>query len=401
MALALADNAFENKFTSLAQIYKFVVPSDTDRIRLKWNSDWAGRPVFRDVEKTADGTRISQTRALQYPKHRHHFVRLGRSCGYRKRLEFYDLRRGSGKRLNEALTPEERRQVMGNRGDVYERYYMPAFIDADYQAIYLGSTRRDDFMRAVGRLERHALAPSELTDVQKREIWNDADIIKLIQARERCAQKIKKRDSHGDAIIRASHALLEKTINKFHETVHITEVDRQMQGILPAPDVLILSTIEYELEERVTIARLLFQPRDNLDEDQVFHVRIQLVQTLVQLSKRQATPHQFKTPTSSKWRSPPAEKFQELCKPPQVDHTVMGIDAVANLDHVANKAQDLSETANLYCAFRRWGDEEVGPRKRKHMFSRIDSLERHIRSQHFTRRTATGFHCPYQRCSAF
>jgi hypothetical protein len=32
----------------------------------------------------------------------------------------------------EALTPEERRHAMGNSGDVYERYYMPSFIDADY-----------------------------------------------------------------------------------------------------------------------------------------------------------------------------------------------------------------------------------------------------------------------------
>lgn len=100
MALALADNAFENKFTSLAQIYNLIVPGNTDRIRLKWDSDWAQRPVFRDIENTTDGTRISPTKALQYAKHRHHFVRLGRSCGYRKRLEFYDLRRASGKRLN-------------------------------------------------------------------------------------------------------------------------------------------------------------------------------------------------------------------------------------------------------------------------------------------------------------
>jgi hypothetical protein len=37
--LALADGAFINKFTSLAQIYNLVVPSDTDRIRLKWDDE--------------------------------------------------------------------------------------------------------------------------------------------------------------------------------------------------------------------------------------------------------------------------------------------------------------------------------------------------------------------------
>jgi hypothetical protein len=44
------------------------------------------------------------------------------------------------------LTPEERRQIMGNCGDIYERYYMPNFIDRDTLAIYLGTTRRDDLI---------------------------------------------------------------------------------------------------------------------------------------------------------------------------------------------------------------------------------------------------------------
>jgi hypothetical protein len=86
MALALADNAFENKFTSLAQIYDLVVTSDTDRIRLKWDKEWAKRPVFRDVENTPSGDRISEMRPLGYEKHRRYFVRLGRTCGYRKKL---------------------------------------------------------------------------------------------------------------------------------------------------------------------------------------------------------------------------------------------------------------------------------------------------------------------------
>jgi hypothetical protein len=100
LALALADNAFENKFTSLRDIYSLIVPPDTDRIRLQWDDEWAERPVFRDVERTANGVRVSKIKAQHYTKHRHHLVRLGRTCGFEKRLEFYDLRRASGKRLN-------------------------------------------------------------------------------------------------------------------------------------------------------------------------------------------------------------------------------------------------------------------------------------------------------------
>jgi hypothetical protein len=100
LSLALADGAFKNKFISLRDIYDLIVPPDTDRIRLQWDEEWAERPVFRDVEHTPNGIRISMTKALNYMKHRHHLIRLGRTCGFEKRLEFYDLRRASGKRLN-------------------------------------------------------------------------------------------------------------------------------------------------------------------------------------------------------------------------------------------------------------------------------------------------------------
>lgn len=70
----------------------------------------------------------------------------------------------------EVVPPEERRQIMGNRGDVYERYYMPNFIARDTLAIYLGMTQWDDLIKAVSHLERHEEAPDKLTNTQKRKI---------------------------------------------------------------------------------------------------------------------------------------------------------------------------------------------------------------------------------------
>jgi hypothetical protein len=45
-----------------------------------------------------------------------------------------------------------------------------------------------------------------------------------------------------------------------------------MRGILSAPDVLTLSVIKYELKERATIARLLFQPLNDLKEDELYSI---------------------------------------------------------------------------------------------------------------------------------
>jgi hypothetical protein len=80
---------------------------------------------------------------------------------------------------------------MGNRGDVYERYYMPNFVDKDCLAIYLGTTRHDDLVRAVGRLERHSGALDDLNDVQKDKIRNDPEIVRLVRRRVRYTAKIK------------------------------------------------------------------------------------------------------------------------------------------------------------------------------------------------------------------
>jgi hypothetical protein len=66
---------------------------------------------------------------------------------------------------------------MGNRGDVYERYYMLNFVDKDVLAIFLGTPRRDDFIRAVGRLERHEMAPDGLNQAQQDEIMIDPSSI--------------------------------------------------------------------------------------------------------------------------------------------------------------------------------------------------------------------------------
>jgi hypothetical protein len=100
MALCFADNAFANEFKDPGDIYTLVVPTDSDRLRLHWKKEWRSRPVFRDVESSPTGVRVTLDKALQYSKERHHLIRLGRSIGLAKSLEWYDLRRGSGRKLN-------------------------------------------------------------------------------------------------------------------------------------------------------------------------------------------------------------------------------------------------------------------------------------------------------------
>ncbi|KFY94604.1 hypothetical protein V500_03136 [Pseudogymnoascus sp. VKM F-4518 (FW-2643)] len=237
LALALANNAFKNKFKSLRDIYNLIVPLDADCIALKWDDEWAERPIFCNIE---------------YLKYRYYFVRLGRVMGYEKALELYSLQRGLGKELNDALTPKERRHIIGNSGDVYKRR-----------------------------------CPLCLTDEQKLEIKNHPDIIKAAALRNTYGQEIKLKgyttikaaqgtrlfEQHKEAQAninnlrrQLSDALLDKTIKEFHINVHTEEVNRQMQGIFPA-NALTSPTKKYELKERAAIVKILDMLLNDLDED--------------------------------------------------------------------------------------------------------------------------------------
>jgi hypothetical protein len=99
LALALDDGAFKCDFTSVEEVFKLEVPTDRDVLRLRWKKDKEKQLIFRDVEKTPDGIRVSDSRALPYIKYHDHFVHLGRVAGFEHLLELYQLRRASGRNI--------------------------------------------------------------------------------------------------------------------------------------------------------------------------------------------------------------------------------------------------------------------------------------------------------------
>ncbi|KAK3934553.1 hypothetical protein QBC46DRAFT_368131 [Diplogelasinospora grovesii] len=199
--------------------------------------------MFRDVEPSVNGVHVALDRALQYSKERGHLIRLGRSIGLAKALEWYDLRRGSGKKLNEALTPEERNKIMGHRqGDsnVYVQYY----IAPQYDLIHL-----------AGRLLRHGDAPTALTDQQRKQQMKSKGYPTRAAAEgtELAARydHYKKKADRLNKKLKAKR--LQQAIKDFHHSIHVDEVNRQLNGIQPS-QVIVPPTIEYELPERARVA---------------------------------------------------------------------------------------------------------------------------------------------------
>jgi Protein of unknown function (DUF3435) len=84
--------------------------------------------------------------------------------------------------LPDALTPEERNQVMGHKhGSTYERYHMPDLIERDFQSIYFGTPSQNLLIQLVARmgLSWDRRAPTELSEDPKLELRNDPELVKL------------------------------------------------------------------------------------------------------------------------------------------------------------------------------------------------------------------------------
>lgn len=103
-SIGFADKAFEDEIDGPEKIYELVVPPGSDRIILPWKPEWRERPIFRDVQGRGKCIIVAPERAFSYAKARKYLIRLGRALGYEKMLEWYDLRRGSGKKLNSMCT---------------------------------------------------------------------------------------------------------------------------------------------------------------------------------------------------------------------------------------------------------------------------------------------------------
>jgi hypothetical protein len=160
-----------------------------------------------------------------------------------------------------------------------------------------------------------------------------------------------------------------------------------MQGIRPSK-VLIPPTIKYELEERATVAKLLFMPLDNLNEDQILQVRIEVVENLAQLCKRQETPHLYKAP-KSRGRHP--KHPVDLPNLPPASPEDLRNEPVVSVQQLQGPA--------LIFPFCKWCDKEAGPAKKEKVFARVDILRKHVRIQHLDLMASDmEFSCPYESC---
>ena len=90
IALALADNAFKEGYTTVDAIYQAGVPTGVQQISLKWNADVMDLALFRTMEKGEP-----TSRALPYHSFATNWRQLVSDAGFEVPPSFYAIRRGT------------------------------------------------------------------------------------------------------------------------------------------------------------------------------------------------------------------------------------------------------------------------------------------------------------------
>ena len=289
---------------------------------------------------------------------------------------------------------------MGHRqGDssVYVQYYMSTFNDVDCQSICFGSAPQYDLIHLAGRLLRHGDAPHALTDQQKFEVNQDPVLVSYREKRTSLLRQMKRQgyrtraEAEGtqlaaqyDQYQKMANSLsrkmkaerLQRSIKEFHDRVHVEEIDRQLNGIMP-PDVIVPPTLTYDLPERARVAYLFSLAADETGRQEIHALRLDLVRTLAQLCQRR------ESPCHRQMKRNKAQVYQEYQQPEVIPAAMQG--------------KPPSKAASHFCPFCKWADDAVGECQRTKLW-RIDSLARHLRTQHL-QTMRMPICCPYDACS--
>ncbi|KFA55922.1 hypothetical protein S40293_11582 [Stachybotrys chartarum IBT 40293] len=313
------------------------------------------------------------------------------------------------------------RPNMGHRlGDssTYVRYYMTDFVNADTQAIVFGSNPETDFNKLISRLSRHGKAPTKLSDQERDEVFNDPTLVRYWNKRSKALASLKKKGFKSVAAAKRAGVSkryekyhrgvdnlrkkleakrLERAIVEFHKNIYGEEIAQQLKGIRPCQDVLAPQTVEYELEERAEVAELFSQPADIIDREELFKLQMRLVLGLARLCKRRESPCRPKAPRK------PAKPRSRGTQPQNSNKACDSCYLSPGMQQEPPSRRKTPEIpgslgASRIFPFCRWQDAEVGEKQRKREW-RMDSLARHVRTQHLLR-IEMPFNCPYGECGA-
>jgi hypothetical protein len=213
--------------------------------------------------------------------------------------------------------------VLDQSGDaVLERHYQSQFISHDLQHVVLLRPSQEGLLRAAGSMlrKRDPLAPSNLTDAQKRTIRQNPEVLELRREKRELMEEMrslagtigKAREPFPHLYqrhkeVKKELSQLRKTLvnntrqtarKDYFHTAPVLEVDRQIKQLLGQSNVdhsdadssededCELPILEYVFPERGRLVENFYGPEaENFDEDKLLARRIQVTKDMVALSQ--------------------------------------------------------------------------------------------------------------------
>ncbi|KAF7164504.1 hypothetical protein CNMCM6106_001022 [Aspergillus hiratsukae] len=322
ISLAFRDGAFLNELTP-ELIWRLRVPKRRQSLPLRWKPEILDTPLLRRIERTPHGYELHKSLPMTYDSSRQALNELGRDARFEDDIGHYNYRRWTANEVNRNFTSQERQRVLGQSGDaVFERHYQSQFIGRDLQHVVLLRPSQEGLLRVAGSMlrKRDPLAPSDLTDQQKRAICRDPKILELRREQRELMEEMrslagtvaKARESfphlheRHEAVKKELSQLRKNLAKDTRETARkeyfhnepVLEVDRQIKQLLgqsyaencedgdsddedwdiPIP--------EYVFPERARLVENFYGPEaECFDADKLLARRIQVTKDMVALSK--------------------------------------------------------------------------------------------------------------------
>lgn len=322
ISLAFRDGAFVNPLTP-ELIWRLRVPKRRQDLPLRWKEEILDTPLLRRIERTPHGYELHKSLPMTYDSSRQALKELGRDAKFEDDIGHYNYRRWVANEVNRNFTSQERQRVLGQSGDaVFERHYQSQFIGRDLQHVVLLRPSQEGLLRVAGSMlrKRDPLAPSGLTDQQKRAICRDPRILELRREQRELKEEMrslagtvaKARESFPH--LHERHEAVKKELSQVRKNLTkdtretarkeyfhnepVLEVDRQIKQLLGQSDAESCEDLdsddedwdipipEYVFPERARLVENFYGPEaECFDADKLLARRIQVTKDMVALSK--------------------------------------------------------------------------------------------------------------------
>ncbi|EAL91115.2 conserved hypothetical protein [Aspergillus fumigatus Af293] len=286
ISLAFRDGAFVNPLTP-ELIWRLRVPKRRQDLPLRWKEEILDTPLLRRIERTPHGYELHKSLPMTYDSSRQALKELGRDAKFEDDIGHYNYRRWVANEVNRNFTSQERQRVLGQSGDaVFERHYQSQFIGRDLQHVVLLRPSQEGLLRVAGSMlrKRDPLAPSGLTDQQKRAICRDPRILELRREQRELKEEMR---SLAGTVAKARESF--PHLHERHEAVkkELSQSDAESCEDLDSDDEdWDIPIPEYVFPERARLVENFYGPEaECFDADKLLARRIQVTKDMVALSK--------------------------------------------------------------------------------------------------------------------